>query len=386
LSVTFKIATKDKLMVSVFMSYRRSDQIALTGRVYDRLVQKFGSEQVFKDVEDIPAGSDFRKVLEQALTRADILLAMIGPGWLNAADSQGRRRLDNPDDFVRLEISTALKRSDVLVIPVLLDNAKMPAANHLPSDMKDLAYRNGIVLRNDPDFNSDMKELIEIIEEKAEQMAPRRKLPLPLIGLGLLLLAALVIGGLVLANNGQAQPTPTAAALSASATVEPTATAAEVEASPTATSVPPTGTPAPTVLYPDGRPVEMFYDTTSFYLKNAASSGRLELSQLAFQALDAAGAPIANRVYQGSDIVFSDFPFVEAGKCFEVVVAGQSGLKPATCQSYNAQRQLGATSTRIIWTADAAPGGFRVLWNEREIARCLTGTGLQRCEVNLPPR
>jgi len=200
LNVMLSVTLKDNMMASVFMSYRRSDQIALTGRVYDRLVQKFGSEQVFKDVEDIPAGSDFRKVLEQALTKADIVLAMIGPGWLNAADSQGRRRLDNPDDFVRLEIATALKRDDVLVIPVLLDNAKMPVANHLPADLKDLAYRNGVVVRNDPDFGSDIKELIAIIEEKSVQSAPKSKLPLPLIGAGLLILAALVIAGVLLST------------------------------------------------------------------------------------------------------------------------------------------------------------------------------------------
>jgi hypothetical protein len=378
-------------MVSIFMSYRRSDQIALTGRIYDRLVQKFGSEQVFKDVEDIPAGSDFRKVLEQALTRADILLAMIGPGWLNAADNQGRRRLENPDDFVRLEVATALKRDDVLVIPVLLDNAKMPAASLLPADLKDLAYRNGIVLRNDPDFNSDMKDLIAVIEKQAGEAAPKRKLPLPLIGLALVVLAALVIGGLALMSGG-GQPTPTAAALSGTDTQRPTLTEPEpttgaavaTDLPATATPAPPTETPAPTVMFPDGRPLELFYDAASFYLRYAGGSGRLDVRALAFQALDAAGNPIANRVYQGSDIALADFPSVQAGNCLEVVIIGQSGLKPAACANYNAERTVAATSTRVMWTPEAAPGGFRVLWSEREVARCLTGTGLQRCAVLLP--
>lgn len=389
LNVMLSVTLKDNMMASLFMSYRRSDQIALTGRVYDRLVQKFGSEQVFKDVEDIPAGSDFRKVLEQALTKADIVLAMIGPGWLNAADSQGRRRLDNPDDFVRLEIATALKRDDVLVIPVLLDNAKMPVANHLPADLKELAYRNGVVVRNDPDFGSDIKELIAIIEEKSVKAAPKSKLPLPLLAVGLLILAALVVGGVLLANQGQPPVPTTVSEPIFNPTETPAAIAAEASATPvpaTATLVPPTNTPAPTVLFPDGRPVELFYDANSLYLKNEATSGRLQLSQIAFQALDESGSPISSRIYQGSDIVFSDFPFVESGKCFEVVIAGQSGLQPAACESYNAQRQLGATSNRIIWTPEAAPGGFRVLWDQREVARCLTGVGLQNCQVNLPPR
>jgi hypothetical protein len=142
--------------------------------------------------------------------------------------------------------------------------------------------------------------------------------------------------------------------------------------------------PQATVLYPEGRPVELFYDSTSFYLRDANPSGRLDASRLAFQALDESGSPISGRVYEGSDIVFSDFPYVEAGKCFEVVIAGQSGLKPAACQSYNAQRQLGASSARIIWTTEAAPGGFRVLYDQRELARCLTGVGLQSCELRLP--
>src|SRR5947209_6362751 len=95
-------------MPAVFISYRRSESQDVTGRIYDRLVGKFTPKQVFKDVESIPLGVSFPLHIKQMLSKTRVALVIIGPGWLTASDEQGRRRLDDPNDFVRLEVETAL--------------------------------------------------------------------------------------------------------------------------------------------------------------------------------------------------------------------------------------------------------------------------------------
>lgn len=149
---------------SIFMSYRRCDSIDITGRIYDRLVAQFGPNSVFKDVDAIPFGVDFRKHLEREVSNCPVLLAMIGPQWLNAADSQGRRRLDNLSDWVRLEIETALNR-DSVVIPVLVGGATLPKDHQLPPTLKGLAYRQSALVRQDPDFHRDVDRLMQRIED-----------------------------------------------------------------------------------------------------------------------------------------------------------------------------------------------------------------------------
>src|SRR5262245_21962598 len=115
----------------IFVSYRRDMNGAAAGRVYDRLLHHFGREHLFMDVEGIEPGVDFVRVLNERLSECGALLAVIGPGWLDAKDRAGRRRLDDPNDYVRLEIQAALDR-DVRVIPVLVDGAQMPQASELP--------------------------------------------------------------------------------------------------------------------------------------------------------------------------------------------------------------------------------------------------------------
>ncbi|GEM_PF-2060783 len=148
-------------MPRIFISYRRVDSHIITGRVHDWLVFAFGEKNVFKDVDDIPPGMDFRMVLRNALDKCDAVLAIIGAEWLNNRDSQGRRRIDMPDDFVRMEIEAALSRDDVLVIPVLVNGAIMPTVDELPLKLRPLAYRNAVVIRHDPDFQRDMARLID---------------------------------------------------------------------------------------------------------------------------------------------------------------------------------------------------------------------------------
>jgi hypothetical protein len=115
----------------VFISYRRDDAGHAAGRVHDRLEREFGGDLLFMDVAAIPLGRDFTKVLRDEVAKCDVLLALIGPNWLNVRDEEDNRRLDNPADFLRIEIETALQR-DIPVIPILLDGAKIPKADELP--------------------------------------------------------------------------------------------------------------------------------------------------------------------------------------------------------------------------------------------------------------
>lgn len=154
-------------MPRIFISYRRADSVTVTGRIYDHLVNAFGDDLVFKDVDDIPPGADFRAALEHEVSACNVLLAIIGPGWVASGTPEGARRLDNPDDFVRIEIEAGLTRPDVLVIPVLVYGAPMPGSADLPPGMQELAYRNAAIIRDDPDFRRDMERLIAKIREFA---------------------------------------------------------------------------------------------------------------------------------------------------------------------------------------------------------------------------
>jgi len=118
----------------VFISYRREETAYPAGWMYDRLADQYGDGQVFKDVDSIELGDDFVQVINRAVGSCDVLLAVIGGRWLTIADEHGRRRLDDPHDFVRLEIETALTRN-VRVIPILIDGARMPRADELPDGL-----------------------------------------------------------------------------------------------------------------------------------------------------------------------------------------------------------------------------------------------------------
>jgi TIR domain len=129
----------------VFISYRREDTAYPAGWLFDRLVDRLGHEQVFKDVDSIELGDDFVQVLTDAVASTDVLLALIGDTWLTATDEHGRRRLDDPDDFVRLEIEAALTRG-VRVIPILVEGTAMPRAEDLPASLAPLARRQALEL------------------------------------------------------------------------------------------------------------------------------------------------------------------------------------------------------------------------------------------------
>ena len=159
-------------MGGIFISYRRSDSQGEAGRLFDDLVQHFGEQTVFMDVAAIEAGRDFRKAIEEGVAKCGVLLVMIGVGWLDAKDERGARRLDDPSDFVRIETASALKR-DIPVIPVLVRGAKMPSAEQLPEELKELAYRNCIELTH-ARWKSDMQLLIEALRRLLAKCKPIR--------------------------------------------------------------------------------------------------------------------------------------------------------------------------------------------------------------------
>jgi uncharacterized protein len=135
-------------VVKTFISYRRDDSAADSGRIYDRLLPQYGRENVFKDVDAIPLGVDFRRVLTDEVAKCDVMLVVIGRWWVGIADARGHRRLGDPNDFVRIEVEAALARN-IPAIPILVQNAPMPQAQDLPSSLAPLAYRNSIAVRGD---------------------------------------------------------------------------------------------------------------------------------------------------------------------------------------------------------------------------------------------
>jgi hypothetical protein len=152
-----------KKPTTIFISYRRQGSGDVTGRIYDRLVQHFGREAIFKDVDSIPFGVDFRKFLGDEVGRCNVFLAIIGRQWLNSENERGMRRLYDLRDFVRIEIETALARG-IPVIPVIVQGAEIPSENDLPPSVQALVYRNAISIRPDPDFHHDVDRLIKGIE------------------------------------------------------------------------------------------------------------------------------------------------------------------------------------------------------------------------------
>jgi len=151
-------------MPNIFFNYRRNDSHHAVGRVYDGLERHFGHAQIFRDIDAMPPGRDFRKIIEFQVARCDVLLALMGDQWLTIADEHGNRRIDNVADWVRLEIEAALRRG-IPVVPVLVGTASMPDPSQLPHALEHLAYRHAVWVRPDPDFRRDLERLIHGIEQ-----------------------------------------------------------------------------------------------------------------------------------------------------------------------------------------------------------------------------
>lgn len=148
-------------MEGIFISYRREESAGHAGRIYDRLRERFGRDRVFMDVSAIEPGVDFVEAIDRAVGSCAVLLVIIGRQWLSCTDAAGRRRLDDPRDFIRLEVGTALRRN-IRVVPVLVQDAAMPGEGELPDDLKLLARRNAIEI-NDTHWDSDLAQLVETL-------------------------------------------------------------------------------------------------------------------------------------------------------------------------------------------------------------------------------
>jgi len=146
------------MAIKIFISYRRDDSAFAARGVHDRLEREFGRESLFMDVDAVRLGVDFVEKIGAEVAKCDVLLAIIGPYWLEANDKESNRRLDNGHDFVRIEIAATLKRN-IPVIPILLEGTLMPKAERLPDELKGLARRNGLDVRH-ASFHSDMDRLV----------------------------------------------------------------------------------------------------------------------------------------------------------------------------------------------------------------------------------
>jgi hypothetical protein len=150
-------------MSGIFISYRRDDSSGSTGRIADRLVERFGDAAVFRDVSDIAPGENFVDAVGRSIGASAVVLVIIGRHWLNIRNSDGLRRLDNPADLVRREVEMALGGKGV-VIPLLVDGARMPAESDLPESIRKLAFCNALTL-NDETFDYGIRQLIRRIEQ-----------------------------------------------------------------------------------------------------------------------------------------------------------------------------------------------------------------------------
>jgi hypothetical protein len=152
----------------VFISYRREETAYAAGWLFDRLEDRYGRDQIFKDIDSIQLGDDWVEAINAAVGSCDVLLALIGDQWLTITDEQGRVRLDNPDDFVRLEIEAALARN-VRVIPVLVEGATMPSADELPDGLSKLTRRQALEL-SPSSFDFDTSRLLEQLDRSLAEV------------------------------------------------------------------------------------------------------------------------------------------------------------------------------------------------------------------------
>ena len=146
----------------IFISYRREETAYPAGWLFDRLAQHFGAAQIFKDVDSIKLGDDFVQVITRAVGACHVLLALIGDQWLTITNDRGQPRLEDPDDFVRLEIKAALERN-VRIIPILVDGAKMPRADDLPAGLDGLERRQALEL-SPSRFEYDTSRLLKVLD------------------------------------------------------------------------------------------------------------------------------------------------------------------------------------------------------------------------------
>jgi uncharacterized RDD family membrane protein YckC len=150
-------------MRRIFISYRRDDSAAVCGSIYEWLREQYGKESLFKDVDNIPLGLDFGEYIERSIKQSSVELVIIGPKWLEVRNASGERRLDDPNDVVRIEVEAALRRG-LQVIPVLVDGASLPSADQLPESLQPLLRVGYFVVRSGNGLPTDMLAVRDAIE------------------------------------------------------------------------------------------------------------------------------------------------------------------------------------------------------------------------------
>jgi hypothetical protein len=161
--------------VKLFLNYRREDTAPYAGRLYDRLTTHFGRDQVFIDIDQIQPGEDFVEAINAKVGACDAVMVLIGTHWLEARDARGQRRLDDSEDFVRMEIVAALERK-IRVIPVLVGGAAMPPRNQLPEPLAPLSRRNAIEI-TETRFHSDVDRLVRALDRSPKFSTPNPPSP-----------------------------------------------------------------------------------------------------------------------------------------------------------------------------------------------------------------
>ena len=177
----------------IFISYRRDDAAGEAGRLADHLLRRFGADRLFLDIETIEPGTDFVQVLQRSLKETAAVLVVIGRRWVDIPDAAGRRRLDDPADFVRQEVEAALGR-DIPVVPVLVQGARLPRAEDLPAPLVPLVTRQAATLDHD-EFHADAERLCDRLAPLFAGDARWWPLPVPLVLTAGVVLVAAVLGG-----------------------------------------------------------------------------------------------------------------------------------------------------------------------------------------------
>jgi uncharacterized protein YecT (DUF1311 family) len=149
-------------MAKIAISYRRSDSQDITGRIFDRLAQHFGKDTVFRDIDSIQPGIDFRTQIAEALRTTDVLLVVVGSAWFGQ-DKDKANRIDNEADPVRIEVETALKR-DIPIVPILVGGTRMPEPHELPQSLRDFSYRHAVTVDGGRDFDHHMEGLVRSLD------------------------------------------------------------------------------------------------------------------------------------------------------------------------------------------------------------------------------
>jgi hypothetical protein len=169
----FPFEPRETPKYGVFVSYRREDSQWAAGRIKDWLSRALGEDSVFRDSDSIRAGKDFRKEIDAAVGQCKVMLAIIGSMWLGQSDVAGLRRIDSENDWVRIEIESALQRHRV-VLPVLLDDARMPNEASLPESLRELAFLHAYAVREST-FERDLNGLIDQLRVHIGGTAPNGK-------------------------------------------------------------------------------------------------------------------------------------------------------------------------------------------------------------------